>query len=47
MKHRRQGRAEQVALLGFRAARMGLLLSSAAALPALVVYLCAAGDPAP
>ncbi|WP_199830953.1 hypothetical protein [Streptomyces sp. NBRC 110028] len=47
MKHRRQGRAEQVALLAFRAARMGLVLSSAAALLALAVYLCVAGDPAP
>ncbi|WNE98378.1 hypothetical protein PS467_25120 [Streptomyces luomodiensis] len=46
MRHRRQPPAERAALLAFRAARMGLLLSVILALPALAVYLCVAGDPA-
>ncbi|AEM87882.1 hypothetical protein [Streptomyces violaceusniger] len=47
MSHRRQPAAGRAALLVFRTARMGLLLGSIPALPALAVYLCFAGTPAP
>ncbi|WP_236256533.1 hypothetical protein [Streptomyces hygroscopicus] len=46
MRHRRQPPAERAALLAFRAARLGLVLSTVPLLLALAVYLCVAEDPA-
>ncbi|MFC9226088.1 hypothetical protein ACFT8W_36075 [Streptomyces hygroscopicus] len=46
MRHRRQPPTARAALLAFRAARMGLVLSAVPLLLALAVYLCVAGDPA-
>ncbi|MFE2673708.1 hypothetical protein [Streptomyces hygroscopicus] len=46
MRHRRQPPTVRAALLAFRAARMGLVLSTLPLLLALAVYLCVAGDPA-
>ncbi|MER8158182.1 hypothetical protein [Streptomyces sp. NPDC094472] len=45
MRHRRKPPAVRAALLAFRAARMGLILSAIPLLSALAVYLCIAGDP--
>nr|WTB07379.1 hypothetical protein OG546_26080 [Streptomyces antimycoticus] len=47
MRHRRQAPATRAALLAFRAARLGLLLSAIPASVVLTVYLCIAGTPAP
>ncbi|MFE1977466.1 hypothetical protein [Streptomyces hygroscopicus] len=46
MRHRRRPPTVRAALLAFRAARMGLVLSTVPLLLALAVYLCMAGDPA-
>ncbi|MBW8090626.1 hypothetical protein [Streptomyces hygroscopicus] len=46
MRHRRRPPAERAAPLAFRAARLGLVLSTVPLLLALAVYLCMAGDPA-
>ncbi|GLV73223.1 hypothetical protein ACH4VS_00300 [Streptomyces hygroscopicus] len=46
MRHCRQPPAERAVLPAFRAARLGLVLSTIPLLLALAVHLCVAGDPA-
>ncbi|MFE5159623.1 hypothetical protein ACFRNT_14105 [Streptomyces sp. NPDC056697] len=45
MRHRRKPPAVRAALLAFRAARLGLMLSALPLLLALAIYLCVAADP--
>lgn len=45
MRHRRETLPVRAALLTFRAARLGLLLSAIPASVVLAIYLCIVGDP--